>query len=61
MPHDFATRTIDYREDNPPEWATPEERINFWPKRTARLICDEAERVEAEMAARKTKSEVANE
>ncbi len=50
MAHDLKTRTIDYTMDQPPEWATPDERIMFWPKRTAKLICMEAERVEAEMA-----------
>ena len=64
MAHDLKTRTIDYTMDQPPEWATPDERIKFWPKRTAKLISIEVERVEAEMAAKKAakvESEVANE
>lgn len=46
MPHDYKTRTIDYMEEHPPEWATPEEKINFHPKRAAKLICAEIDRVE---------------
>lgn len=49
MAHDLKTRTIDYTMDSPPEWATPEERIQFWPKHTAKLISQEAERVEKEI------------
>lgn len=54
MAHDLKTRTIDYTMDHPPEWATPEERIQFWPKRTAKLISMEAERVEKEIATKET-------
>ncbi len=50
MAHDKETRTIDYTMDEPPEWATPEEKIEFWPKRTAKLICMEIERVEVQKA-----------
>lgn len=51
MAHDYKTRTIDYTEEHPPEWATPEEKIRFYPKRAAKFICDEIDRVETEMAA----------
>ncbi len=57
MAHDLKTRTIDYTMDHPPEWATPEERIQFWPKRTAKLISMEAERVEKETTLKETPSE----
>lgn len=53
MPHDLKTRTIDYREESPPDWATPEEKVNFWPRRAARFMCDEIDRVEKKLAAEK--------
>lgn len=52
MAHDYETRTIDYSEDDPPEWATPQEKIDFYPKSAAHFICQELRRVEAEMAAK---------
>ena len=55
MPHDYKTRTIDYMEEHPPEWATPEEKINFHPKRAAKLICAEIDRVEKLFAEQKAK------
>ena len=55
MPHDYKTRTIDYMEEHPPEWATPEEKINFHPKRAAKLICAEIDRVEKLLAEQKAK------
>lgn len=53
MPHDYKTRTIDYTEEHPPEWATPEEKINFYPKRAAKFICAEIDRVEKMLAEKK--------
>lgn len=52
MAHDYATRTIDYTEDHPPEWATMQEKVDFYPKHAAKLIVAELRRVEAEMAAK---------
>lgn len=46
MAHDFKTRTIDYTQEHPPEWASPQEKIDFYPKRAAKLICLEIERNE---------------
>ena len=54
MHHDFKTRTIDYSEEHPPEWATPQEKIDFYPKSVAYLFRQELRRVEAEIAARET-------
>ena len=42
-------------EEHPPEWATPEEKINFHPKRAAKLICAEIDRVEKLLAEQKAK------
>lgn len=53
MPHDYKTRTIDYTEEHPPEWATPEEKVNFYPKRVAKFICAEIDRVEKLFAEQK--------
>ena len=57
MAHDFKTRTIDYSEEHPPEWATPQEKIDFHPRRAAKFICDELRRVEAEIAAKKAEAQ----
>lgn len=61
MAHDYKTRTIDYTEEHPPEWATPEEKVNFYPKRTAHFICEELRRAEEKPAAEQNtdKKEVA--
>ena len=50
MPHDYQTRTIDYNEEHPPEWATREEKQDFHPKRAAKIICEELRRAEAKLA-----------
>ena len=50
MAHDYKTRTIDYTEEQPPEWATPQEKIDFYPKRTAKFICEEIRRAEERLA-----------
>lgn len=54
MAHDYKTRTIDYNEEQPPEWATPQEKIDFYPKRAAHFICEEYRRAEAKLAAQQT-------
>ena len=53
MAHDYKTRTIDYSEEHPPKWASPQEKIDFHPKRAAKLLADEMRRVEAEMEKKK--------
>lgn len=55
MLHDYKTRTIDYTEKHPPEWAMPEEKVNFYPKRVAKFICAEIDRVEKLFAEQKAK------
>lgn len=57
MAHDFKTRTIDYSEEQPPEWATPQEKIDFHPKRVAHFICEELRKAEAKLAAQKAADE----
>lgn len=59
MAHDYKTHTIDYSEERPPEWATPQEKIDFHPKRAAWFICQEVRRVEAEMAAKEAEEKAA--
>lgn len=54
MAHDLKTRTIDYTQEQPPEWATPQEKIDFFPKRAAKLICEEVRRAEEKLAAKQT-------
>ncbi len=49
MAHDLQTRTIDYTEEHPPEWATDQEKIEFYPKKAAMFICQELRRVEAQL------------
>lgn len=63
MAHDIATKTVDYSMEQPPEWYTPQERIDYHPARAAWFISQEMKRVEAEMAAKKAaqESEVATE
>lgn len=53
MAHDHKTRTIDYTEEHPPEWATPEEKMNFHPKRLAKFICIEIRKAEEKLEAQK--------
>lgn len=57
MPHNFETREIDYNEEHPPEWATPEEKIKFHPRRAAMFMCAEIDRVEKLFAERKAAEE----
>ncbi len=57
MAHDFKTRTIDYSEKEPPEWATPEEKVKFYPRRTAHIICEELRLAEEREAAQKKAEE----
>lgn len=53
MAHNYETRTIDYTEEHPPEWATPEEKANFYPIRAAKLICAEIRKAEDKLDAQK--------
>ena len=61
MAHHYETRTIDYTQEHPPEWATPEEKVNFYPIRAAKLICAEIGRAEDQMDALKDKETEAEE
>ena len=54
MAHDYKTRTIDYTEKHPPEWATPQEKIEFYPKHAAKFISEEVKRAEAKLTAENT-------